>query len=210
MLTSILPPVVDGVPRRAARLLWVRLAVLHSMGTTLSAAAVGALVGGAAWGAGRLGWPVSPWARWFGVCVALVYLPRVMGWAAWPPLLQSTRQVPHRWAYDYPRSVTALLFGLGLGSGLYTRVIVPTFYLLFAWPFLLDNFSLSVALWAGYGLARSGHVWLLAWTAPPGNLFPAASRLTFALFSRSRWMYRVNAGLLTVAAAWLTVGGIFP
>ena len=61
----------------------------------------------------------------------------------WPPLLQSTRQVPRSWAYDYPRWATALLFGLGLGSGLYTRVIVPTFYLLFAWPFLGDGFLLA-------------------------------------------------------------------
>ncbi len=104
--------------------------------------------------------------------------------------------------------VTALLFGLGLGSGLYTRVIVPTFYLLFAWPFLGDSFWQPVALWAAYGLARSGHVWWLAWTAAPENPLPAASRLTFVLLSHSRWMYGVNAGLLAAAAAWLTIGGI--
>ena len=117
--------------------------------------------------------------------------------------------MPRSWAVDYPRWATALLFGLGLGSGLYTRVIVPTFYLLFAWPFLGTDFFWPVALWAGYGLARSGHVWWLAWTAPPGDPLPAASRLTFVLFRHSRWMYRINAVLLAGAAAWLTVGGIF-
>ena len=210
MLTSILPPVVHGVPRRSARHLWLWLAALHSVGTILSAATIGVLLSAAAWGVNRLGWPPAPWARWLAVGVALVYLPRAMGWTFFPPLLQSTRQVPRRWAYDYPRWGTALLFGLGLGSGLYTRVIVPTFYLLFIWPFLGESFVWPVAFWGLYGLARSGHVWWLAWTAPPGDPLPAASRLTFALLSRSRWMYRINAVLLAAAAAWLTVGGIFP
>src|SRR5262245_54097462 len=205
MLTSILPPVVHGAPRRSARLLWLALAALHSLATVLSAAAVGAILGAAAWGAARLGWPLEPWVRWLTVALAVLYLPRALGWTTRPRLLQSTRQVPRDWAYDYPRWATALLFGLGLGSGLYTRVIVPTFYLLFAWPFLGEDFFLSVALWASYGLARSGHVWWLAWTATPGDPFPAASQLTSALMSRSRWMYRANAVLLAAAAAWLTV-----
>ncbi len=210
MLTSILPPVVHGVPRRSARHHWLWLAALHSVGTILSAATIGVLLSAAAWGVNRLGWPPAPWARWLAVGVGLVYLPRAMGWTFFPPLIQSTRQVPRRWAYDYPRWATALLFGLGLGSGLYTRVIVPTFYLLFAWPFLGKDFFWPVAFWGVYGLVRSGHVWWLAWTAPLGNPFPAASQLTFVLISHSRWMYRANAVLLAAAAAWLTVGGIFP
>src|SRR5262245_56289666 len=159
MLTSILPPVVHGGPRRSARLLWLRLAALHSLAATLSAAAVGAVVSAAACGIGLLGWPLVPWVRWVTVGVVVVYLPRALCWTVGPPLVQSTRQVPRSWAYDYPRWATALLFGLGLGSGLYTRVIVPTFYLLFAWPFLGGDCFWSVALWAGYGLARSAHVW---------------------------------------------------
>jgi hypothetical protein len=210
MLTSILPPVVHGGPRRSARRLWLALAALHSLATALSAAAVGAALSAAAWGAGRQGWPLAPWARWLTVGLAVLYLPRALGWTFWPGLLQSTRQVPRDWAYDYPRWATALLFGLGLGGGLYTRVIVPTFYLLFAWPFLGGGFFWPVVLWASYGLARSGHLWWLAWTAPPPDPFPAASRLTFVLMSHARWMYRVNAVLLAAAAAWLTLGGIFP
>src|SRR5262249_12319434 len=154
--TSILPPVVHGGPRRSARLLWLRLAALHSLATVLSAVAGGGLLSPAALGAGPLGRPLAPWGHWRTVAVPAIYPPRALGWTTWPGLLQSTRQVPRDWAYDYPRWATALLFGLGLGNGLYTRVIVPTFYLLFAWPFLGEGFFWPIALWAGYGLARSG------------------------------------------------------
>jgi hypothetical protein len=208
MLTSILPSVVHGGPRRSARLLWLWLAALHSLAMILAAAAVGGLVCAAAWGAGRLGWTLAPWVRWLTVAVAVLYLPKALGWTRWPRLLQSTRQVPRDWAVDYPRWAAALLFGLGLGNGLYTRVIVPTFYLLFAWPFLGEDFIWPVVLWASYGLARSGHIWWLAWTAAPGDPFPAACELTSVLMSRTQWMYRVNAVLLAAVAAWLAVGGI--
>jgi hypothetical protein len=116
--------------------------------------------------------------------------------------------VPRRWAYDYPRAVTALLFGVGLGVGFSTRVLVPTFYLLVLWPFLLPAQPVvAIALWGAYGLARTLHVGWLAWTAPGGDLYPHVNRLTIGLLQRSGWMYRVNALLMGVASAWLAFRG---
>src|SRR5262249_43601279 len=150
------------------------------------------------------------WQRWpflAGLLLVLAYLPPQLGWAKVPPLLQSTRQVPRRWAVDYPRWVPALLFGLGLGSGGFTRVVVPTFYLLFLWPFLTPGLLWPVLIWCGYGLARSLHVWWLAWTAPADDLLPYINRVTVALLRRADRMHRANALVLALAAVWLAYRG---
>jgi hypothetical protein len=206
MLSSIVP-VVDGKRARSARCAWLLLAFLHSLGASVSAAAIGGVLAAVCWALSRTG--LSPWqvAPWCALLLALVYLPRQLGWTRFPPYLQSTCQVPRRWAVDYPRWLAALLFGLGLGSGLYTRIIVPTFYLLLVWPFLAPGFLWPVLLWGSYGWARSLHVWWLAGTAPPENSCATAYTLMFALTRKTRWMLRANAVLLLVVAGWLVTRG---
>jgi hypothetical protein len=205
MLTSILPPVVNG-QRGQARRLWLRLALLHSLATMAAAALVGALLAVLAWSLDPGNW--QPWLFWAGLFLVLIYLPKQLGLTRLPPLLQSTRQVPRRWAYDYPRWATALLFGLGLGSGCYTRIVVPTFYLLFLWPFLIPGLLWALVIWCGYGLARSLHVWWLAWTAPPDDFLPYVNRATFGLLRRAAWMHRANALVMLLAAVWLACRGV--
>ena len=202
MLTSILPPVVHGDPQRTSRGLWLRLALLHSAGCAASAAAVGAVLAAAAWVV-RLGFDPVPWAGGLAVAVVVLYLPRELGWTRIPLLLQCTRQVPRSWAFDYPRWATALLFGLGLGSGLYTRIVVPTFYVLLVWPFITSGFLWPVGIWCVYGLARSGHVWWLACTASGSNPMPQVGKITSALARRSARMHQVNALLVAAVAAGL-------
>lgn len=203
MLTSILTPVVHGNRRAASGRRWLKLAVLHSLGTIGSAAFVGGILSAIFRIISRSGLRPSSWAYWTAVFVIILYLPRLMGWTKFPPLLQSTRQVPRTWAYDYPRWAAALLFGLGLGSGLYTRIIVPTFYLLLIWPFLMPGFLLSVLIWSTYGFARSGNLWWLALTASVQDPFARASKLTYGLMRNASWMYRANTILLLAVGAWL-------
>lgn len=206
MLTSILPPVVHGEPHRTWRMPWLGLAALHSLGSVAAAVAVGGALAGLAWTLHWAGWRTTPWAVGLGLSLALLYLPRQLGWTHFPPLVQSTLQVPRRWAYDYPRPATALLFGVGLGSGCYTRIVVPTYYLLLFWPFFTPmQPARAVALWGAYGLARTLHVWWVAWTAPVDDFYPHVNRLSFALIRRSRWMHRVNALLLAATSAWLVL-----
>lgn len=155
MLTSILTPVVHGGQTKPSRRPWWKLALLYSSGNVVSATAVGVILTAGAWefrqAVGSQAWR---WGRVGAMLVVLAYLPRQLGWTRFPPLIQSTRQVPREWAYDYPRWITALLFGLGLGSGFYTRIGVPTFYLMLVWPFLTSSALLPVLVWSSYGLAR--------------------------------------------------------
>jgi hypothetical protein len=202
MLTSILTPVVHGDDRQSGRRAWLRLAALHSLGMIVSAALAGATLSGIAWAASRFvpGYRfVVPWVL---ASVALLYLPRLLGWADFPPLLQSTRQVPRRWAYDYPRWAASLFFGLGLGSGCYTRIVVPTFYLLVIWPLLAPGPVWPLVVWTTYGLARSCNVWWLALRAPLRDPFRHASTMVSVLTRRQNDLQLFNAVVLAIVAAW--------
>jgi hypothetical protein len=81
--------------------------------------------------------------------------------------------------------------------------MVPTFYLLFLWPFLTPGFFWPLAIWCSYGLARSVLLWRLAWTAPPGNPLPTALSVVTSLTRRSAIMHRAHAYLLLLVAVWL-------
>lgn len=205
MLTSILP-VGHGERPRLHRVQWLLLAVLHSAGTVAAAATLGLALGVIAQSIRSVDWPVDVAALRGVVLVALLYLPREMGWTRVPPLLQSTRQVPRRWALDFPRWIAAPLFGMGLGSGLYTRIVVPTFYVLIACSFLTDIAG-SVAIWAVYGLTRSVNVWWLAVTAKASDPFPRSAEIMGFLARSGASMHRAHAILLGLSAIWATRSG---
>jgi hypothetical protein len=142
-------------------------------------------------------------ALWIVAAAILVYVPRELGWWRFPPLLESTRQVPQRWARDYSTSMTALLYGLGLGSGLYTRIVAPTYYLLLAWPFVTGGFAGPVAAWCIYGLARSANLWWLAATAPVADPFTRSIRMVESLARQSGRMHRANAVIILCTGGYL-------
>ena len=135
----------------------------------------------------------------------MVYCPKSFGLTEFPPLLQSTCQVPREWG-ERPKWITAILFGLGLGSGLYTRIIVPTFYLLLLWPLLSQPSVWAILFWALYGLVRTLNVWWLAITASPENPFEQAHLMVVSILDKSRIMYSVHAMLLLGLAIWLFTG----
>lgn len=203
MLGSILPPVGDGRRRRRR---WFGLAVAYVGGSVVAAAALGGALAALALGVAGLG--LDPfWERLAAVVLALLYVPRLLGSVPWPPLLQSTWQVPQRWLYERPRWATAILFGLGLGSGVSTRIVVPTYYLLLVWPFLMDDALASVAVWALYGFARSVPVLWQAARASAESPVSQGMRFNSVLVRNAGRMRFANALLLlcvagATAVAW--------
>jgi hypothetical protein len=93
----------------------------------LGAAAAGAVIGGlAGWVGGLLGLPA--WRPWViaGVTVAALYL----GTRPTPPKIGRQRQVPRRWRAGTPLAWIYLVWGMMLGSGLYTPVYQTAFLVL--------------------------------------------------------------------------------
>jgi hypothetical protein len=200
MLTSILTPVVDG-SRGSLRRNSIGLAALFSLGTVLSSLATGLILTALAFQLRMF--LTSRWVMWLATGIALLYLPRQMGWTDVPPLCQSTRQVPKRWSCDYPRWATALLFGCGLGSGFYTRISVPGFYLLVLWPFVQPGLVWPLLIWFCYGLVRSLSVWYAALRVRPNNFFSSLNQLLISVLRNASFVHRANAWLLVVVVAWL-------
>lgn len=70
------------------------------------------------------------------------------------------RQVPRRWREEFGPHLTAFLYGLGLGTGVTTRVYFAITYAIFIAAPLLLPLPLSAAVGAMFGLARSASVWV--------------------------------------------------
>jgi hypothetical protein len=107
----------------------------------------GALVGAAAAGMvlGLLGWAIQSLAHTSPAVivaaagtVALAYSLRELGLAD-VPMPQFHRQVPTSWRYRYPPNVAALLYGVGLGTGVATFVRVATLYVVLIWIVLVGD-----------------------------------------------------------------------
>lgn len=145
MVETITPAVHGGRTRRY----WASVA-LHAVGATLSAAAIGLLLGGAG---ALLG---APWGA-----AGLVALATVAGlYAAREalglkiPLPNLHRQVPQWWRTFFDPPVASLLYGLGLGVGFLTYLSFGTYVAVAAGAVLSGDPLVGAALCAPFGLAR--------------------------------------------------------
>src|SRR5919108_583848 len=117
-MVQTITPVVNG--GRRAR--WMGSVAAHTLGTTLAAAALGAMLGGIGAAAG------APWGRTGAVVVAgvaFVYAAREL--VRIPvPLPNLHRQVPQWWRTFFSPRATSFLYGLGLGVGFITYLSFGT------------------------------------------------------------------------------------
>jgi hypothetical protein len=146
-MVETISPVVHGGRTRSY---WTAMS-LHALGATLSAALLGAVLGGL----GNLaGAPFGGIGLYVVAAVALVYLLREA--AGLPIPIPSLRtQVPDWWRTFYSRNTTALLYGLGLGVGYFTYLSYGTFIVVTV-AVVMSGDALAGALVVGsFGLARS-------------------------------------------------------
>ena len=145
-MVETITPVVYGGRNRSY---WTAVA-LHTLGATLSAGALGIVLGGLG---ALLGapWDGSGW--WVLVAVAAAYaLREAFGLPI--PLPDLDRQVPDWWRTFYSPNVAALLYGLGLGVGFVTFLSFGTFVAVAVGAFLSGDPVLGAAITAPFGLAR--------------------------------------------------------
>lgn len=166
-MVETIAPVVHGGRNHSYR----RAVALHVVGTTVSAAALGAWLGamglaaGAPWGAGGLGALA---------CIALLYALREV--ANLPlPLFDRRRQVPEWWRTFFSKPTAALLYGLGLGAGFFTYLSYGTFVVVSAAAFLTGDPRLGALLGAPFGLARGLSV-LVGRRGPTGDTLAELER----------------------------------
>jgi cytochrome c biogenesis protein CcdA len=136
--------------------------------------------------------------------VGLLYSIRELGLFQ-VPVLQATRQVPELWRHVLPPQVASLLYGLGLGFGLATRIPVGTFYVAVIWSILVGNPLLGAVGMAAFGLGRALPLMWMAWSFN-------SNEQTFRLMRiLPRWqpvVHLVNGVALGFAGSSLLVAGV--
>jgi hypothetical protein len=139
-------PVVHGTKT------FVKTMIAHAAGLAAGAAAMGAALG--LFGVVVAGYPLTR-----GILVVLV--PVVAGWAGLAelqvvsmPRPQSRWQVPQEWRGQFAPTHVGLLYGLGLGPGVTTRVGTPAFYIALLGAVLLADPLAGALLFLPYAAGR--------------------------------------------------------
>ena len=189
-MVETIAPVVHGGSRNR----YHSTLALHALGATAAAALVGlvaATIGmllGAPWGAA--GWLVVAGA-------ALVYCAREM-FGLPIPVPDRHQQVPLWWRSFYSPSVTAVLYGFGLGIGYLTYLSFGTYFVVTIAAFASGSPLIGAALCAPFGLARA----LSVAVANRGATADGPSGIDRVDdLAGTRWPKLVNAAALLVVSA---------
>jgi len=145
-MVEAIVPVVHG----KARGRYALSVVLHILGAGVSAAALGAILGGMG---GLLGAPWGTAGLLAIVVVATLYAGRE-GAGLPVPIPDAHRQVPEWWRSFYSPPVASLLYGLGLGPGFLTFLSFGTFVGVVVAAVASGSAALGAGLCAPFGLAR--------------------------------------------------------
>ena len=153
-MVQTITPVVHG--GRHGR--WLGSVAAYTFGATVSAAALGAALGGV----GRLlGAPWGAAGLWALAVVAAVFSVREL-FGVPIPLPNLHRQVPEWWRTFFSPPVASLLYGLGLGVGFLTYISFGTLVAVSAAAVVSGSVAAGALLVAAFGLARGVSV-LVAW-----------------------------------------------
>jgi hypothetical protein len=162
-------PAVSGVGRgRKVAAIHLAALVAGALGTALVLALLGAVLRAA-----KLGWlPVAL----LGVSVLLGVL-QVAGF----PAVQSRWQVPEQWRRLMDVDVLAAFYGLLLGVGGLTAVVVSAFWIFAALSLVVDP-RIVVLGWVSYAVVRGVGFWILS-RGKGAELYPriTSSRILVAL-----------------------------
>ena len=191
-MVETITPVVHG--GRAAR--WAGSVALHVTGAVASAAAFGAILGGAG---SLLG---APWGGGGALLIALVAALYVVREAAVVPVPvpQLRRQVPQWWRTFFSVPVAAFLYGAGLGIGFLTYLAHGTLVVVAVAAAASGEPLVGAALLAPFGLARGLSVLVAVLARRPQEGSALVARLARSA-SSPRWRAAHVAALLGVGAA---------
>ncbi|HSL67976.1 MAG TPA: MauE/DoxX family redox-associated membrane protein [Actinomycetota bacterium] len=201
-MVETITPVVHG--GRAGR--WAGSVALHVTGAVASAAAFGAILGGAG---SLLG---APWGGGGALLIALVaalYLVREATVVP-VPVPQLRRQVPQWWRTFFSVPVAAFLYGVGLGVGFLTYLAHGTLVVVALAAAASGEPLVGAALVAPFGLARGLSVLVAVRARRPQEGSALVARLARSASSPG-WRAANGAALFAVgvaAAVMLPASGV--
>lgn len=197
-MVDTITPVVHGHSR--AR--WRISVAMHTLGATLSAAALGGLLGATGL-ALRAPWDAGGLLLIAGFAV-LYAAHETLGLRV--PIPQGRRQVPVWWRTFFSPNVASFLYGLGLGVGFLTYQSFGTLTVVALGAFASGDPALGAVMVVPFGLARGLSVAVAGGAEPGGDGETVADRL--ASLARTRLPKAVNGlALAAVALVALAAAG---
>jgi cytochrome c biogenesis protein CcdA len=187
-------PLVQAATKRV----WIQAVAGHIAGTTLSAAALGLVLGtcGLAIGLDRWGAPLRLVS---GALFIVCALQDGGGWRWVRPSLH--RQTPAWFRPAFGPLWGELAWGVDLGQGWTTRILFSGYYGLVLWAILRARPAHAVVVLGAYGLGRGLPVLTASFRARHVRL----AILATAYMARLPVLYQVNAVALAFTAGYLLV-----
>lgn len=143
-----------------------------------------------------------------GLVTTVYSLGDLRGWHLLRP--QMARQTPRSWRYRWPPALTAVLYGVDLGSGVLTRVITGGLYSLVAAAFFLGPSSGALLMGAfGFGRGLIVAIWLWwSWPQDDDRFYDWMTNLLHwtPSFQRSLSWTAVGIGLVLIVGALRDLG----
>jgi MFS family permease len=141
---------------------WIIAANLHILGNIIGAALTGFIL--SALGHWLIPWTGARWALMLALLAALsiAYALDAIGILRLP-YPQRAKQVPESWRGIFHPYITSLLYGIGLGTGITTRIATGALYVVLAGLFFYAHPIFGVIVFALFGFARGVSVFLSGW-----------------------------------------------
>ncbi len=171
-----------------------RIAASHSLGAGLAGSIAGLLAATAA----RVAFPTSTLA--FG---SLLLVAGMWEGLMLPiPYLQSRAQAPRAWSVGGRRATVALLYGLYLGSNVFTRIGSAAYYGVLGGSLLVLDPADGALMFMLYGLCKTWPVWVFGLASASRETNLDSARIIHTSRTVRRSMHLVTGVVLITSAVW--------
>ncbi len=184
---------------------WIMAVSLHLLGSTIAALVVGGIFGVVGqWLVLRISWS-SLWIPGLVAPIALLYS---LGEAELIdlPHPQLDRQVPQSWYRKFHPHLAALLYGLGLGTGLSTRIITKTLYIVILGIIATGNATNATLTFGLFGLGRGLPVGIIGWRLRLVHSGEQLQPVLEQIMARRDLVHLMNAFLLALVGGYWLAG----
>ncbi|MCG8349566.1 MAG: sulfite exporter TauE/SafE family protein [Chloroflexales bacterium] len=123
------------------------------------------------------------------------------------PYPQILAQVPASWRRRFHPYLTSLLYGLGLGVGITTRIATGGIYIVLLGAFLSASPFYGAVIFSGFGLGRGISAMLAGWIIREAQSGEALHNALEVLMARESLVHKIIGVILMIFSGyWLLAG----
>lgn len=184
---------------------WLIALLFHLLGSTLAAIIVGGLFG-------MVGQWIGPQIGERGLRIAMVVAPVSLLYSLAElgfirlPHPQRNRQVPEIWRRKFHPHLVALLYGLELGTGLSTRIVTRTLYVVILGVVAAGNMAFAALAFGFFGLGRGLPVGIIGWRLRSAYTGEQVHPVLERVMAQKERVHLLNAYVLALVGGFCLTG----